>query len=130
VRKAEPSTQAHGRRAFALTPAWTQATPLVASTTSGNDFASRFIFRAKGAHFTTNTQASVENDVLRFTCRTIFGCRRNLTPNLRSLDIQTAPTERYNRLRRFDLTLNTTLASQLDSCCLAGGGGRDASMGQ
>ena len=84
--------------AFAFTPAWTQRNPLQASTTSGSDLAGFLLgFPASGST-TTNTQASVQNKLYSLYVQDDFRVSSRLTLNLGlRWDLQTAPTERFNR---------------------------------
>jgi hypothetical protein len=84
--------------AFAFTPAWTQANPLAASTTSGNDMASFLLGYPDSGSTTSNTQGSVQNKSFSLYAQDDFRVTSKLTLNLGlRWDVQTAPTERYNR---------------------------------
>jgi hypothetical protein len=84
--------------AFAFTPAWTQANPLAASSSSGSDMASFLLGYPASGSTTTNTQASVQNKSISLYVQDDIKITPKLTVNLGvRWDVQTAPTERYNR---------------------------------
>src|ERR1019366_7325347 len=84
--------------AFAFTPAWTQANPLSASTTSGNDMASFMLGYPASGSTTTNALASVKNKAYSLYVQDDIKLTPTLTVNLGlRWDVQTAPMERYNR---------------------------------
>ena len=92
--------------AFAFTPAWTQANPLAASTTSGNDMASFLLGYPASGSTTTNTNASAQNKAFGTYIQDDIRVTAKLTVNVGlRWDVQTAPTERYNRdIHTFDTT--------------------------
>lgn len=84
--------------AFAFTPAWTQANPLVASSTSGSDMASFLLGYPASGSTPTNTEAAEQNKLFSLYLQDDFRVTSNFTVNLGvRWDVQTAPTERYNR---------------------------------
>jgi hypothetical protein len=83
---------------FAFTPAWTQANPQSASSTSGNDMASFMLGYPNSGSTTTNALASVQNKAYSLYVQDDIKVTPTLTVNLGlRWDVQTAPTERYNR---------------------------------
>jgi hypothetical protein len=84
--------------AFAFTPAWTQANPLAASSTSGSDLASFLLGYPNSGSTTTNTQGSIQNKSFSAYIQDDFKITPTLNVNLGlRWDMQTAPTERFDR---------------------------------
>jgi hypothetical protein len=83
---------------FAFSPAWTQRNPQQADTTSGSDMASFLLgFPASGST-NSNAQGSVQNKFSGLYFQDDIKVSSKLTVNLGlRWDVQTAPTERYNR---------------------------------
>lgn len=83
---------------FAFSPIWTQRNPQQADATSGNDFASFLLGYPTSGFTDSNAQASVQNKLASFYFQDDIKLSSKLTVNLGlRWDIQTAPTERYNR---------------------------------
>jgi len=83
---------------FAFSPVWTQRNPQQADSTSGNDFASFLLGYPTSGYTDSNAQASVQNKLASFYFQDDIKLSSKLTVNLGlRWDIQTAPTERYNR---------------------------------
>jgi hypothetical protein len=84
--------------AFSFSPAWTQRNPQQADTTSGNDLASFMLGYPASGSTSSNAQGSVQNKFAGLYIQDDFKVTPKLTVNagLR-WDVQTAPTERFNR---------------------------------
>jgi hypothetical protein len=83
---------------FSFTPAWTQRNPQAADTTSGNDMASFLLGYPASGYTNSNAQASVQNKFDGLYVQDDIRLSPRLTLNLGlRWDVQTAPTERYNR---------------------------------
>jgi hypothetical protein len=97
--------------AFNFTPAWTQRNPQQADTTSGNDMASFLLGYPAGGSTNSNAQGSVQNGAAALYLQDDIKLTPRLTLNLGlRWDMQTAPTERYNRdIYTFDPTATYTL---------------------
>jgi hypothetical protein len=83
---------------FAFTPAWTQRNPQQADTTSGNDLASFLLGYPASGSTNSNAEASVQDKFAGFYFQDDIKVNSKLTINVGlRYDVQTAPTERYNR---------------------------------
>jgi hypothetical protein len=98
---------------FTFTPAWTQRNPQSADTTSGSDLANFLLGYPANGFTNSNAQASVQNKFTGLYVQDDIRLTSRLTINLGlRWDVQTAPTERYNRaIFTFDPTATYQLGN-------------------
>src|SRR5262249_37450556 len=98
---------------FSFTPAWTQRNPLSADTTSGSDMPSFLLGYPASGHPNSKPSASVRNKLAGLYYQDDIRISSKLSINLGlRWDVQTAPTERYNRdVYTFDTTASYPLGN-------------------